>query len=515
MKLNYKRTILVGFAFFIILAFWQAYDMMIPVILTNRFGLNSFWSGVVMAADNFLALFLLPFFGKLSDKGKGKHGKRTPFIVVGTIIAAVAIVALSVVDTVQLDKITQYTAIDDPATLVRIYDEKCDVELMDPNGKTFKLKDHFSREEFSEIKSEITENDKTKTNIIYTNYVNPARSACVADITAGNPSMLIVFSAILLIVLLAMSVFRSPAVALMPDVTVKPLRSKANAIINLVGTAGGVIILLVTKVMKTDAVHNSFANYIPYFCIVAGLMIVALIVFLATVRENKWAREMQEDTVRYGIEENEEVQTVQRTLSASEKRSLILIVLSVALWYFGYNAVTSRYSVYANKVLGMGYSMHLLLANAAAIIAYLPAGILASKIGRKKTIIIGVAMLAIAFGAAFFMQAGSPEWLMTILFMMAGVGWATINVNSFPMAVEMSSGADVGKYTGYYYTGSMLAQALTPMLSGWLMMQFGEKILFPYAAIFVALAIVTMMFVKHGDHKVVAKKGLEAFDIED
>ena len=508
MKLNYFRTILVGFAFFLISAFWQGYDTL-PITLTNKFGMSQTLSGFIMTLDNILALFLLPFFGNLSDKSKSKHGKRTPFIVIGTIIAAVAIVALSVVDTIQLDKISQYTAIDDHQTLVQIYNEQCDNELMDPDGNTFKLKDIYTTaDDFAKINSEEHPDQ-------YATHVVPARVACVAAVTTQSPNALIVFVAVLLIVLLAMSVFRSPAVALMPDVTVKPLRSKANAIINLVGTAGGVIILLLSTVLKTDATKNTYVSYIPYFGIVAGLMLTALTVFLLTVREKKWAKQMQEDTVRYGIEENEEVQTVQRTLSRSERNSLILIVLSVALWYFGYNAVTSKYSVYATKVLQMGYAMPLLLANAAAIIAYLPAGILASKIGRKNTIIIGVVMLALAFGAASFMRAGSPEWLMTILFVLAGVGWATINVNSFPMAVEMSSGADVGKYTGYYYTGSMLAQALTPMISGWLMTQFGEKVLFPYAAIFVALAIVTMLFVKHGDHKVVAKKGLEAFVVED
>jgi MFS family permease len=125
-------------------------------------------------------------------------------------------------------------------------------------------------------------------------------------------------------------------------------------------------------------------------------------------------------------------------------------------------------------------------------------------------------MLAAAFAVAAFMRPTSPGWLMNVMFALAGVAWATINVNSFPMVVEMCSGADVGKYTGFYYTASMAAQTITPMLSGFFMDRMGMTVLFPYAAIFVALAFVTMSLVKHGDAKQMeTKKGLEAFDTED
>ena len=163
----------------------------------------------------------------------------------------------------------------------------------------------------------------------------------------------------------------------------------------------------------------------------------------------------------------------------------------------------------------MDYNTTLLIAQAAAIVAYLPAGMVASKIGRRKTILAGIIMLGTAFGTAAFMTSQSPDWLMNVMFALAGVAWATINVNSFPMVVELSSGSDVGKYTGFYYTASMAAQTVTPMLSGFLMDQVGMTVLFPYAAIFVGLAFVTMFFVRHGDAKVAAKKGLEALDIDD
>ena len=224
---------------------------------------------------------------------------------------------------------------------------------------------------------------------------------------------------------------------------------------------------------------------------------------------------MREDSIKYGIEEDDDVETTSKALGKAELRSLIFILLSVALWYFAYNAVTSKYAVYATNILNKDYNTTMLLAQGAAIIAYIPAGIIATRIGRKKTIIGGVIMLAAAFFFASFMTASSPTIVMNLLFALAGIGWATINVNSFPMAVEMCSGSDIGKYTGYYYTASMAAQIATPILSGFLMDKIADTVLFPYASVFAVLAIVTMLFVKHGDSKVEAKKSiLENLDVD-
>ncbi len=509
MKLNYKRTILVGFAFFLISAFWQAYDATVPVILTNKFGMSQTWSGVIMALDNILAVFMLPLFGALSDKCLGnRYGKRTPFITVGTVVAAVALLGLAFVDNAQLRNIQDVSVIDDPAALEIIYDAEEDTELKTPSGVSFVLSEQFTKEEFTAIRSTDEGSD-------YTNFVVPARQAYAAQRTAQNPTPLIVFICLLLVVLVAMATFRSPAVALMPDVTVKPLRSKANAVINLMGTAGGILVLVLGMVFATSAVRNSMMRYHAFYGVVSGIMLGALAIFLLTVREKKWAAQMQEDSVRLGIEEEEEESGEKRGLDASEKKSLIFILLSIALWYFGYNAVTSKYSVYASNILEKDYNTTLLLAQAAAIIAYLPAGMVASKIGRRKTILAGVVMLTAAFGAASFMQKDSPTWLMNVLFALAGIAWATINVNSFPMVVEMCAGADIGKYTGFYYTASMTAQIITPVLSGMLMDEMGMTVMFPYAAVFVALAFVTMSMVRHGDAKIIARKGLEALDIDD
>ena len=512
MKLNYKRIILVGFAFFLIQAFWQAYDNTIPMILTNKFGMSQAWSGAIMALDNVLALFMLPLFGAISDKHHSKWGRRTPFIVVGTLIAAVMLIALSFVDNAQLHHISDVAAIDDPAALETIYDREADETLLTPGGQKFVLSRQFTKEEFTQIRSQITVDGAAVTNPDYTNYVMPARQACAWDATAKSPVTLVFFIALLLVILVSMAVFRSPAVALMPDVTLKPLRSKANAVINLMGSAGGILVLVLGMVFATSAVRNSLMNYIGYFAVIAAIMLAALVVFMLTVRENEWAAEMQQQSVELGLEDKEEAATGERKLSVDEVKSLIFLLLSIVLWFFGYNAVTSKYSVYASNILHKDYNLTLIIAQAAAIISYLPVGFIASKVGRKKTILAGVVMLTAAFTTASFMSAESPTMLMNAMFALAGIAWATINVNSFPMVVEMCSGGNVGKYTGFYYTASMAAQVATPMLSGLLMDRMGMHVLFPYAAVFTALAFVTMLFVHHGDSKPEAKRGLEALD---
>ena len=512
MKLNYKRIILVGFAFFLIQAFWQAYDNTIPMILTNKFGMSQAWSGAIMALDNVLALFMLPLFGAISDKHHSKWGRRTPFIVVGTLIAAVMLIALSFVDNAQLHHISDVAAIDDPAALETIYDREADETLLTPGGQKFVLRRQFTKEEFTQIRSQITVDGAAVTNPDYTNYVMPARQACAWDATAKSPVTLVFFIALLLVILVSMAVFRSPAVALMPDVTLKPLRSKANAVINLMGSAGGILVLVLGMVFATSAVRNSLMNYIGYFAVIAAIMLAALVVIMLTVRENEWAAEMQQQSVELGLEDKEEAATGERKLSVDEVRSLIFLLLSIVLWFFGYNAVTSKYSVYASNILHKDYNLTLIIAQAAAIISYLPVGFIASRVGRKKTILAGVVMLTAAFTTASFMSAESPTMLMNAMFALAGIAWATINVNSFPMVVEMCSGGNVGKYTGFYYTASMAAQVATPMLSGLLMDRMGMHVLFPYAAVFTALAFVTMLFVRHGDSKPEAKLGLEALD---
>ena len=547
MKLNYKRTVFVGFAFFLICAFWQAYDNTIPLILTNKFGLSQTASGAIMALDNVLALFMLPLFGAISDRHNSKLGRRTPFILIGTLVAAIAFVGLSFVDNAQMRNITSVTDIDSPAALEIIYDSEADATLQTPEGEKFVLSDVFTREEFVQITSQLTYEgnsggeakqlsypleDKftaeeradaekhaigeTFTNPHYTDYVVPARQAYAWQQTAENPMTLVFFIALLLLVLVSMAIFRSPAVALMPDVTIKPLRSKANAVINLMGSAGGILVLILGMVFSTSAVKNSMMSYTVYFSVIAGIMVLALALFLGQVREPQFVREMHEESRRYRIDEDDdEDQNGGRKLSGAERRSLCLLLASIVLWYMGYNAVTSKYSVYASNILNKDYNLTLIIAQAAAILSYLPVGMVSSKLGRKKTILGGIVMLTTAFFVACFLRESSSDLLMNCMFALAGIGWATINVNSFPMVVEMCRGGNVGKYTGIYYTASMAAQTVTPLLSGYLMDKMGMTALFPYASVFVALAFGTMLFVMHGDNKPTAKRGLEALDVED
>ena len=463
MKLNYRRVLFVGFAFFLICAFWQAYDNIIPKILTDKFGMSQAWSGFIMALDNVLAVVLLPVFGAISDRHNSRLGKRTPFILVGTISAAVMLVLLTVADNMQLDAI--------------------------------------------------------KAGVAEIGVENSAeRTAYVWEVTMSNPLPLIIFIILLLLVLLSMSVFRSPAVALMPDVTPKPLRSKANAIINLMGSAGGIIVLVLGILFGTGKPENAIMSYSVFFGVVAAIMIVALVIFLLTVREVKWSAEADKINERLSSEENAETVKVSEKsgLSRGQLKSLIFILASVVLWYMGYNAVTSKYSVYAGDILGLDYNLTLIIAQAAAIAAYIPVGILSQKFGRKRMILAGVVMLGAAFGCASFMREGSNIWVMNCLFALAGIGWATINVNSYPMVVELASTDDVGKYTGFYYTASMAAQIATPILSGLFLTYVGMTTLFPYAALFVAAAFVTMLFVKHGDSRPAPKKSLlEHLDNDD
>ena len=200
-----------------------------------------------------------------------------------------------------------------------------------------------------------------------------------------------------------------------------------------------------------------------------------------------------------------------RKLSKAEMKSLVLILASVALWYIGYNSITSKYSVYSTNILFFDLNFTLIIAQVAAVITYVPVGMIASKIGRRKTILAGIAMLASAFFIGNFINSDSPELVMYPVFALAGIGWATINVNSFPMVVELAKGGEVGKYTGYYYTASMAAQIVAPILSGFLYDVFGMRLMFfSFGTFFVVLSFVTMFFVKHGDSKPGKQSALEA-----
>ena len=320
----------------------------------------------------------------------------------------------------------------------------------------------------------------------------------------------------LALVLISMATYRSPAVALMPDVTPKPLRSQGNAVINLMGAVGGMLMLAAMQFLLPGAKEGEAyrPNYLPIFIVLGVCMAVCVALLFWKINEPKCVAEMEAESA--GLEEEPEPEKNAGTgekLKGPQLRSLLLILASVALWFMGYNAVTSGFSRYATQELNGSFSMILMVCTAAAIVSYLPVGWVAARIGRKKTILLGVLMLGCSFAAAAFFHAVTP--FLYVFFILAGMGWAFINVNSYPMVVELSSGSDVGRYTGYYYTVSMTAQIITPVFSGFLMGHVGYRTLFPYAAFFVFASFVTMLFVRHGDARPEAKKGLEAFDVDD
>ena len=409
MKLNHKRTFLVGLAFMSISGFWQLYDFIIPLMMKTEFNIADTYAGVVMSLDNVLALILLPYFGRLSDDTKTKHGRRMPFIVIGTVIAAIAMLVLPF---------------------------------------------------------------------------------------AAQKGSIILFIIGLAVLLLSLASYRSPAVALMPDITIKPLRSMGNAIINLMGAVGGVIVLGLIAILSPEKI----GSYYPVFISVSLLMLVAMVIMIFFVKENKWAEEASELTESLKIEEHEDLIQEEGKMGKEVKRSMTFLLFSISLWFMGYNAVISAFSRYATIHLNFSASqasMILLIANVAAIIGFIPIGKLSSKIGRKKMILMGLVILSLSFGSASLYRSYSP--LMFFNFILAGLSWAAISVNSLPMVLEMSSGQEVGKFTGLYYSFSMAAQIITPILSGLLFDLIDYSVLFPYSFVFLIASIFTMIQVKHGD----------------
>ena len=331
---------------------------------------------------------------------------------------------------------------------------------------------------------------------------------------ADKKQSLVMFLSILFLLLLSMGLYRSPAVALMPDLTPNRLRSKANAVINLMGAVGGVYALFMIKLLVGAGERP---DYLPLFISIGGLMMVAVAVLFATVKEKRIAEEIKKQGAESG-EGKEDRAVPQKTAMPKEvKRSMIFLLISIFLWFTAYNAVTTAFSRYTRVVWHMeggSFADCLMVATVAAICSYIPIGNIASRVGRKKTILAGIALMSLCYFAAVFVGAYHP--LVNIAFAAIGVGWAAINVNSYPMIVEMSKGCDIGKFTGTYYTFSMAAQIFTPVLSGFLLENVSYRTLFPYAFLFSMLAFVTMIQVHHGDSRPEKKKDmLENFDVDD
>lgn len=636
LKLDYPQTFKVGFAFAIIMLFWTAYDFVVPLLLEHAYGLPSWARGIIMGLDNLLSLFMLPLFGKLSDNAHGKlvkkWGRRTPFIVIGTVCAVVLMVFVPVATLKQQAKAQELTTqiesqLNDDSFMQPLLEEWYDNAVAGKEGSanycdlTYLGNNKITREQFVALRydskmtskkavlnmlgattyyydGEVVEDlmatsptgktyqEIVDSNAAYKKYVaagmnnyisNEVHEKCTKAADGSGIKSLVVYMVILLLVLIAMATFRSPAVALMPDVTPKPLRSQANAIINLCGGIGGAIAFLIYTVVLFG---QRLENYVIIFGSVAAGMLLLLAGFLALVNERKMVAKCQEICKEYEIDDfadgenpeaekfaeelihegdaeynldskpdgevqelvngtaKEEIapetldfakQVVENTkkkpvspkewwhakndLEKGRLKSFALILASIFMWFMGYNAVSSNLSIYTTKSLNLSAGVASIISGVSmgiSAIAFIPVGYMAAKIGRRKSIMIGFAMAVVSFVLICFAvrpsdNAAIPAVLFALFYLIAGFGLIIANVNTFPMVTELSTAETVGQYTGYYYVATMSAQAITPAIGGAIMDAGGNQYLFLYSAVCIVIAIVLMLFVKHGDSKQLTK----------
>ncbi len=295
-----------------------------------------------------------------------------------------------------------------------------------------------------------------------------------------------------------MSIYRAPTVALMPDFTARPLRSKANGVINFMGGVGAVIAFLIGGFLF------KLNEYLP-FAVCAVIMIVTIILMYLMIHEPK---EIADDK-----------QTQEQAAGKAEREkgsglSLIFLLIAIFFWFTSYNAVETFFSTFGEVVLNIDKSQSsfmLAVFSAMLVIFSIPSGFLASRIGRKKTILIGIAVLFLVFVTMNFTMGLNP-YIIYVLLGIGGISWALININSYPMVVEMTSNKGVGKYTGYYYFFSMTAAIVSPILFGYIKDIVGDRFLFVYASIAMVLAFFFMMLVKHGESKPQAKSAFEGIE---
>lgn len=466
-KLNYKRTFLIGFAFFGILLLWQVYDSycspMLTELLQEALGADEaeevqYLVGMVMALDNLAALVLLPIFGRLSDKTHTKIGKRMPYILIGTLVCAVAF----------------------PFIPVAFH------------------------------------------------YHSLAGLICVMAI--------VVFFAMM---------YRNPAVALMPDLTPKPFRSKANGIINIMGYLGGACATFLAMFLvlsdylgknglpikgAESAFNNIWVIETP-FLVASALLIVSCLVLALTVKENKLSRDLAEE-LSWGERDGETEDKVDddAPMTKGNKIMLWLILVAEFLWFMADNGINTFLSNYTYYWLQCGTdlsSVVTIVGGVASVLGFLAGGYLASWIGRKWTVMSGllivVAGLLLWVICSYSIPVATPEpgttnplpVYMYFVWVLKGFGFSLVHVNSYPMVVELCNSKKVGAFTGYYYASSMAAQTITPCLFGLLILIPGLSFSFLplYALIAVAVAAITFLFVKNAhNRKTKVKKGLEALD---
>lgn len=475
MKLDKGRIFKVGIAFVIIMLFWEVYDFAVPILLDRTYGLSATWRGVIMGLDNLLAIVLLPLFGSLSDKSKGKRfGRRTPFIVIGTIVAGILVLLLIIIENTEFNKLVQAGVTNIEKLVDKGY---LDAKYLDPIYKTMTAENPL----FEQFSIDL----------------HQAQVKMAVMNTATNPTSLVLFIIVLFMLLVTMSAFRAPVVALMPDVTIKPLRSQANAIMNFMGGIGGFISIGLYSLFAPD-----YGSFVLLFLLLVALMYLLLAGYCVFVNEKKFNSLRYEEEAKWNVIDEEELAGNDK-LPKEKIISFLLILFAIFFWFMGYNAVRSHLSVYVTDKLLMDSSGVGLINFANGLggaLALIPVGWMSGKIGRKKSTLIGFALASIAFFPCLFVTA-KTSYIVGICFVLAGIGLIIVNVNTLPMVCEMSKGSNVGKYTGYYYVASMSAQAIAPFFAGLFMDNISDNLMFAFASVCILIAFIIMLFVKHGDNK--------------
>lgn len=401
MKMDYKKTFILGFGFFAISLCGALYDSYVPIFL-SRFISSEMVIGFLMTMDNYAGLFLQPFFGSLSDRTKTRAGKRMPFLLIGMPLSALLV------------------------SLIPLH-----------NGLVTLL----------------------ITIVLYN---------------------------------LVMASYRSPTVALMPDITPKPLRSKANGVINLMGGVGSVIAFFVGSMLYK--INKAY----PFF-MAAALLLICIVILYLKIKEKR-------DSLNYENPEEEGKHAIKEKFSFKGMRNVLFLLFAIFFWFVAQNSVATFFTLYGKEYLHVNEALassKLTYFSLSMVVFALPAGLIGTKIGKKKTIVIGLVTMILVFGGLLF--SGSIDAI-GYMFIISGVGWALININSYPFVVSMTTGPMIGRYTGYYYVFSSLAAIVSPPLVGGLIQVFGYGILFQYSVIGFIVSLLCILMVKPPKDEVIAKE---------